>query len=463
MKKKYLPMILILILVPIAIISVSIANMRKEEPVTLSLWHNYGGQMKEIMDEMIEEFNGTIGEEEGIYINVTSISGSSTLHDNLVMAANQDPGAPSLPDITTSYPKTALLLAEKGLLTNLEELFTEEELSAYIPRFIEEGHLNGEELYVFPTAKSTEVLFINKTIFDRFAADTGTTLDSLATFEGIGAVSEQYYTWSDEQTPDIANDGKAFYASDSLFNLSLIGCRQLSSNLIKDNKIDFGNTTTEKIWNYYYSSAVKGYTAIFDGYASDLAKTGDIVCSTGSSAGVLFFPSTVTYPDNTTEPAELAILPYPVFENGEKVALQRGAGMCVIKSTTRKEEASGIFLKWFTKPENNLRFVSSTGYLPVTEEAFGDIMLQEIDSITDENLIELLQVFRQMQMSYDFYISPLFDGIESVSGNYEDTLRAAATLSKETYHDLLLSEDPAAAFDTVISGQYVEFSKNFSQ
>ncbi|MFY9295867.1 MAG: hypothetical protein WAO42_04220, partial [Caldicoprobacterales bacterium] len=41
------------------------------------------------------------------------------------------------------------------------------------------------ECQVFPTAKSTEVLFVNTTIFDRFAKDTGARLKDLETFEGI--------------------------------------------------------------------------------------------------------------------------------------------------------------------------------------------------------------------------------------------------------------------------------------
>ena len=52
---------------------------------------------------------------------------------------------------------------------DLNQYFTPQELSAYIPEFLEEGRLNGDHLYVFPTAKSTEVLFVNTTIFDRFA------------------------------------------------------------------------------------------------------------------------------------------------------------------------------------------------------------------------------------------------------------------------------------------------------
>ncbi|HWT76886.1 MAG TPA: extracellular solute-binding protein [Mobilitalea sp.] len=461
MKKKYVLLILVLLLIPAAILAIILLKPGEKKPVTLTLWHNYGGQMKDTMDEMIEEFNGTVGAKEGVFISVTSISGSSTLHDKLTMAANGDPGAPSLPDITTAYPKTALILAEKGLLVNLEEQFSDEELAKYIPRFIEEGRLNGDDLYVFPTAKSTEVLFVNTTIFDRFAADTGVTLEDLKTFEGIMNTSKLYYEWTDKQTPDIPNDGKTFYVPDSVFNLSYIGCKQLGSEFIQNNAINFTNPDTKTVWETFMTPATQGQFAIFEGYASDLAKTGDIVCSTGSTAGVAFFPPTVTYPDNTTEDAKLTILPYPTFEGGEKIAIQRGAGMCVIKSNPEKERMAGIFLKWFTSPENNLHFVASTGYLPVTEEAFGDIMLKEMDNISDENIQNLLQVSREMQAQYDFCISPLFDGVDLLQSNYETNIKAMATDSKEQYLSLLQSETAEDALGNTLDGKYEEFMKEF--
>jgi len=158
--------------------------------------------MKDTMDAMVDEFNATVGAEEGIVLSVTSISGSADLHKKLTMAANGDPGAPALPDISTVYPKTALILAEKDLLLELDPFFTEEELSAYIPQFLEEGRLTDKKLYVFPFAKSTEVLFVNKTIFNRFSEETGISLESLATFEGILKAAEKYYKWTDEQTPE---------------------------------------------------------------------------------------------------------------------------------------------------------------------------------------------------------------------------------------------------------------------
>ena len=438
------------------------AKIDPSDPVTLNLWHNYGGQLKETMDNMVDEFNESIGTEKGIIINVTSISGSATLHEKLTMAAHKDPGAPNLPDITTAYPKTALILADKGLLTDLNSQFSDQELSAYIPDFLEEGRINGDSLYVFPTAKSTEVLFVNTTLFNRFARDTGAKMEDLQSFEGIVRTASLYYEWTDQQTPDVANDGKMFYMPDSLFNFSLIACKQLGVKFINDGNFCFSSPQYKRIWECYYQSAVLGRFAVFDGYATDLAKTGDIVCSTGSTAGVSFFSPTVTYADNTSEPAELAILPNPVFEGGKKAAIQSGAGMCVIKSTPEKEYAAAVFLKWFTNPENNLRFVSSTGYLPVTEEAFGDIMSQEIDKVSDDSIKKLLQTARIMQQEYEFCIPPLFDGIDEMQKEYESQLREVTAASRASLNHISES-DKNTAYKTMAPAAFDDFINQLSK
>ena len=76
-----------------------------DHPVTLTMWHNYGGDMQATMDYLIDQFNSTVGKEQGIIIDVVAISSSSELNKSLSMIANGDPGAPEMPDIFTGYPK----------------------------------------------------------------------------------------------------------------------------------------------------------------------------------------------------------------------------------------------------------------------------------------------------------------------------------------------------------------------
>ncbi|MDR1687907.1 MAG: extracellular solute-binding protein [Clostridiales bacterium] len=121
------------------------------------------------------------------------------------------------------YPQTAVTLAEKDVLANLNEYFTGDDLSPFVPQFIEEGRLGGENLYILPVAKSSEVLYLNRTLFNRFSEETGVAEESLATFEGIAEAAEIYYKWS---------GGKAFFYPEGLFNQALIGFKQLGGDKV---------------------------------------------------------------------------------------------------------------------------------------------------------------------------------------------------------------------------------------
>ena len=432
-------------------------GLNPKRPVTLTLWHNFGGQMQAMMDEQVGEFNATVGKEKGIIISVTSISGSAAIQEKLTMIAAGDPGAPEMPDITTCYPATATLLAEKGLLAPMDGYFTDTELAAYLPRFVEEGRLPDGKLYVFPFAKSTEVLFLNQTLFDRFSAATGVTVSSFDTFEGIADAAAQYHRWIDEQTPDVPNDGKAFFAVDSFFNLAQVGMEQMGASLFDGEKLRLDTPEFARIWDTVFEPAVRGGHALYDGYSSDLSKVGDILCSMGSTAGILFYGEEITYPDNTKERVEYAVLPYPTFEGGEKVAIQRGGGLAVAKSSPEKEEAAALFLKWFTAPEQNMRFVASTGYLPVTGLAFADHMEREIAENNNPNIQKLLRTATTVHREYDFYIPPVFGDFNAVGSGFEADFLAIAEQRRERYLENLNTMDSAAAYDDAASGALSEF------
>lgn len=431
-------------------------TLNPKSPVTLALWHNFGGQMQTTMDEHVRMFNATVGKEKGVVINVTSISGSASLQEKLTMIAASDPGAPEMPDITTCYPSTATLLVNKGLLTPMDGYF-DGELENYLPRFLEEGRLSDGKLYVFPFAKSTEVLFLNQTLFNRFSSATGVTADSLATFDGIADAAMRYYRWTDEQTPDVPNDGKSFYTADSFFNLAQVGMKQMGTSLFDGEKLQLNAPEFKRIWNIIFEPAIRGGYAIYDGYSSDLSKTGDIVCSTGSTAGILFYGDNITYPDNTKERVNYLVLPYPTFNHGKKIAIQRGSGLAVAKSTPKKEEAAILFLKWFTSPEQNMRFVASTGYLPVTKQAFTDHMELEISQNNNPNIQKLLSTAIKVHEEYDFYIPPVFNGFNTISESFEDSFIAMAMRRRERYLKNLNTMNPNTAYEEAVSGALEEF------
>jgi multiple sugar transport system substrate-binding protein len=364
------------------------------------------------------------------------------------MIAAGDPGAPEMPDICTAYPNVAVAFSEKGLLANFDETFGEEELAAYIPAFVEEGRM-GDGLYVFPIAKSTEVLYLNQTLFDRFAAATGASADLLSAFEGIAELSRLYYEWTDAETPETAGDGKAFYAADSWFNVAQVGSAQLGASFFDSSGgLPLSGDAYGHIFDTLYAPAASGGFAVYDGYSSDLSKTGDIVCSTGSSAGILFYGDAITYADGTVLDVAYSVLPYPVFEGGAKIAIQRGGGLMAAGGDKTKESAAAAFIKWLTAPEQNMRFVSSTGYLPVTKAAFENELPKYVESAEDERIKKMLRAVTEMYGAYAFMTAPTFEGFDARSKAYEKSFKALLAEGRERLK-VGLEFSPESALDSL--------------
>lgn len=359
-----------------------------KNPVSLTVWHYYNGSQQVAFDALVEEFNETAGREKGIFVQSYSQGSVSDLEAAVRDAISGKVGAEAMPDIFSSYADTAYEVEQAGALANLSDYLSQEELEKYVDSYIEEGRIAADgTLRIFPTAKSTEIMMLNKTDWDLFAAATGASLEDLQTIEGVVATAQAYYEWTDSLTPDVPEDGRAFYGRDALANYFIIGMQQLGVEIFQ---VENGEMTLHvpreelrRLWENYYVPMVKGYFGAYGSFRSDDVKTGDILAYTGSTSSAMYFPDQVEL-DGGSHAITYLVLPAPVFSGGRNYAVQQGAGMVVSKSDRQHEYAAVEFLKWFTQADNNLRFGCVSGYLPVLKEANSVGMLDQV--IADQGL-----------------------------------------------------------------------------
>lgn len=409
-------------------------TVKKEEvPTTITVWHVYGGQVDSPLNDLIEQFNRTVGKEQQINVQVTSVSNTNTIHELVLAAANREPGATELPDLFISYPKTVMALPDDSILVDYKDYLSEEELSAFLPAFLEEGTVN-DRLVILPVAKSTEIMFINQTIFDRFSQATGVTLEDLDTWEGLFKAAEIYAQWTDEQTPDIPGDAKPMFVHDYYFNYFQVGTESMGEDFFQGEGLALG-PAFQIAWEPLAKAALKGGVWLKGGYATEAIRTGDSIVSVASSASILYYSDVVTYPDNTSEDITLISRPCPVFENGDKLVMQRGAGFCLVRSTPEREQAAVSFLKWLTEPERNVAFVTRTGYMPVTRAAFENELPKAIEGLESEKYSSLYQAYLDTQANYEFYVPPQMETYLSLETTLEDHVRAQLALGRQDYLD----------------------------
>ena len=101
--------------------------------------------------------------------------------------------------------------------------------------------------------------------------------------------------------------------------------------------------------------------------------TGEVIAGIGSSASILYYNDVITYPDNTTEPMNLQVVPLPKTKDADLLVTLAGVGLCSYKTTEQKAEAAAEFARYITEEARNFEFVASTGYMPVNKGSFEKI------------------------------------------------------------------------------------------
>lgn len=414
------------------------SKLSPDHPVMLTLWHVYGEQADSPMNRLVEEFNATVGQKMGILINVTNVTSASKIGGQLQAALSSEPDSPDMPDLFSAHTTTAMAM-EPSSLVNWREYFTEEELESYVPEFLEDGTQNGQ-LLIFPVSKSSYALFINGTQFERFSADTGVTYDQLSTWEGFFDAAAKYYEWS---------GGKPFCAFDYLIRHVEFDILAQDGEVAytEDGWFDLENPSLRNSWMKFAVPLAQGHIAIADMYANTQVMTGETLSGIGSTAAVNYYNDTVTYPDNSSEPMNLHVLPLPKTGEGEQYMPQTGVGLCAWKTTDAKAEAASAFVRWLTEGERNLDFVVETGYMPVHSDAFAAIDSYEFPSQGHASLYAAIKIMREeytpvVRPDFDgFYdrVNILYDGLRQMQPalrERSDNGESAETLAEETWNFL---------------------------
>ena len=410
-----------------------------KKPTTLTMWHVYGEQVNSPMNDIVEQFNSTVGKDKGIIINVTLMSNASQIGKKLKDAQTGKAGAKEMPDLFFCHSSDARGLGANNLL-NWNEYFSPSELNNFVSDFLSDGMVD-DNLVVFPVSKSTYMLFIAGGVFDRFKVDKGVLLSDLATWKGFFSVAEKYYEWS---------GGKPFCAIDYLIRLAELCAISDGENIsYKDGWYDANNPALIKAYEMFATSIAKGHIVVSDLYSNTQVLTGQTCAGIGSSASVLYYNDEITYPDNTSEAMKLKVLPLPQQTGKQKVATQSGVGLCAYKTTEQKAEAANVFARWFTEESRNVDFVLSTGYMPVRTGAFAKIGDQSFKSDAYRNLYKALTTTVE---TCSFKKEPAFEGYYTKVYSLYEKIRDIQSTLEQRYAKGATCEQLVAEMKTALIG-----------
>lgn len=451
MKKGIAVMLSLVLVLGLAGCSGNKSALNPKKPVTVTVWNYYNGDQLTAFEDLVEEFNSTVGIEKGIVAVSVSQADVNTLADFLLDSIEGKAGAQEIPTLASVYAETAYILDQEDALASFDPYFSEDELSAYIPGFIEEGRFNeNNDLMLFPIIKSTEVFSANKTDWEPFAEATGVTLESIQTKEDLTAAAKTYYEWTDAQTPDVLEDGKALYGRDSVGNYLYLGCYQLGHNMFEvengELTVNLDRDTFKTLWDNYYIPYINGYFGSYAKFRSEDAKTGRILALTSSSASVGYLPTAVTLEDDSSHDIEMTAQHELQFEGAViDSVVQQGASYCMLKSSEAEQEGAAEFLKWASDPKQNMQFATASGYSPVTIEANTTEAIEEAytgdrSTAKGQNVLNSLLVCAEAYSTSEAYATKPFQGSKDVRSLLESSF------------DTILEEDRAAVVAAIEAG-----------
>ncbi len=428
--KRFLVLFTTMIMFLVSITGCSSSSiLDAENPIKIEIWTYYSGSQMQAFDNIVEEFNLTRGKEIGVIVSAESKGSISNLIQAINSSMNREIGSEPLPNMISGYLDMAYNLEQKGMLADIDKYFSKEELSKYIDGYIEEGRFeeNGN-LKVFPVVKSSEVLIVNKKVWDEFSAQSGVSVEQLSTWEGITRLAEKYYDWC----------GKAFFGRDCEANYFIVGSKQLGKEIfeVKNGKVilNLDKDIMKKFWDNAYVPYIKGHYVKKGKFRSDDAKTGDLIAWVGSTASAVYLPEKVVIDDNNSYPMEVMILSVPNFKNTEPYAVQQGAGIMITKAEEKYQYASAEFLKWITESEINIKFALDASYGPVKKSSNN---IKIIDSIIEENDIDIsepvkktMEIMVNQAVNYNMFAGKTFENANEARNILEYSLSDKAVADR---------------------------------
>mgnify|MGYP002229131583 CR=1 FL=1 len=108
----------------------------------------------EAFNALVDEFNSTVGKEQGITVESSSHGSVTDLENNVLASAEGKVGAEAMPNIFSAYADTAYALDEMGQIADLSDYLSEEDRAAFIEDYLSEGDFSGSgSIKIFPVAQ----------------------------------------------------------------------------------------------------------------------------------------------------------------------------------------------------------------------------------------------------------------------------------------------------------------------
>lgn len=281
-----------------------------------------------------------------------------------------------LPDIVFNYDSLNPTLASKDLLADLSGRLSKGDLTSktFLPQFLEQYAVGGDEITGLPVSADTSILFYNK---DVFAAT------------GVTELPTDSWTWDDlyRVAAEITEKGHGQYyglqspagqGSTGFVNIPMLSAFGADIYDADSGKTSIGSGKALEAWK----TLLKPYT---DGFGTpyEVSNTLTNYFDGGQAAMVIQArPGVNTYRESLKN---WDVVPVPSVDGTPVI----GGGSYALSVTkkSKNQDAAWSFLSWFYKTDGGMALAQKNGVVPPTVDGIENGAWREDDHPVPANLI----------------------------------------------------------------------------
>lgn len=381
------------------------------DKIVVDFWHSMGGQTAEALEGLIDDFHE---KQDEIEVNLT-YQGS---YEEAVNKLKSVQGTDEAPAIMQLYGIGTRQMIDTGDIVPMYKFIEEEN---YDTSQFEENILGyysfDDKLYSMPFSTSNAIMFYNKDAFEEVGLDPDNPPQTYEEIEEAArklTTDDRYgfgfmiYGWFFEQL--MANQGALMVNNDN-------GRSGLADEAV------FNGEEGLRIMNWLNDMYKEGISGNFGRKWDDIRaafKSGKAAIIFDSSAGIA-----AAIEDS---PFEVGTAPLPYPEGMEPQGAQLGGNSHWIMDGKPEEvqQAAWEVIKHLSSPESQAIWSVSTGYFPITKEAYDEEVLQQnleenpqfktpIEQMQNTKLIPATQgaaigVIPEMRTTIEDQIERMYDG-----------------------------------------------------
>ncbi len=426
----------------------------KSKETVVTFYHAMGADNQAVIQDIIDRFEAEMLAKYGAKVTVEQTSQGD--YDTLRQTIASSLAVGEQPTIAQAYPDHVSLYLQGRAVSSLNKYIEHSEYGlegdpadsyGFIDNFWAEGSIYDDKgtIYSIPFNKSTEVLFYNKNLFDKYSWEVP------ATWDDVIEICEAWKQTTEYQ--QAKNEGKKVggIGIDSEANFFITIIQQYGGEYTGfrngEGAYLFDNPKAREALQWLVDEFNRGNTVtstyLGTDYCSDAFKAMQLPMTLGSSAGA-------KYNVVSDESFVTGVAPYPQKSEDHKQVIQQGTNVTLFDCTDDQEELFGwLFMKYLTNYESALDWTLRTAYFPIRKDVAESKEYKEYVSqiIKDEqgneqynyDAVKEVCVVGLAQSPY-FYTSVAFPGSAAARSEGEFVIKSILYNQKEYDVDRAIKE-----------------------